>query len=202
MDEELNSILTNEELDNTAKVEAVKKFVGTKYVPQERYNTLKDKSTQEVEQIKAEFDAYKTSKMTDEEKQLAEAQAKEEELKNANRTISKLYAENIFKGAGLQEADYAGIIDNIQDLPQEKVKELASSFVNVITAQKESATAQVKQSLIKNTPTPSVSGGSTTPQDTVEEIQMKLDEAKKSGNTALQAHYIKELQSQLQKNNL
>ena len=128
MDEELNNILTNEELDNTAKVEAVKKFVGTKYVPQERYNTLKEKSASELEQVKTEFDAYKTSKMTDEEKQLAEAQAKEEELKNANRTISRLYAENIFKGAGLQEADYSGIIDNIQDLPQEKVKELASEL--------------------------------------------------------------------------
>ena len=168
MDEELNNILTNEELDNTAKVEAVKKFVGTKYVPQERYNTLKDKSTQEVEQIRAEFDAYKTSKMTDEEKQLAEAQAKEEELKNANRTISKLYAENIFKGAGLQEADYAGIIDNIQDLPQEKVKELANSFVNVITAQKDSAKAEVKQNIIKSTPAPSV-GEPSKVESTIEE---------------------------------
>lgn len=202
MDEELNNILTNEELDNTAKVEAVKKFVGTKYVPQERYNTLKEKSASELEQVKTEFDAYKTSKMTDEEKQLAEAQAKEEELKNANRTISRLYAENIFKGAGLQETDYSGIIDNIQDLPQEKVKELASSFVNVITAQKESAAAQLKQSLINNTPTPSAGDPKPATQDSIEDTKLKLEEAKKSGNTALVAHYIKELQTQLQKTNI
>lgn len=197
MDDELSNILTNEELDNAAKVEAVKKYVGSKYVPQERYNTLKEKSTTELNQVKAEYEDYKISKMTDEEKQQAEALAKEEELKNANRTISKLYAENIFKGAGLQEADYNGIIENIQDLPQEKVKELANSFVNVITAQKDSAKAEVKQNIIKSTPAPSV-GEPSKVESSIEEIQSKLAKAREEGRSADVVHYINELQTQLQ----
>ena len=71
-DEELNQILTNSELDDVGKAEAIKTLVGKSFVPTSKYNTEKQNTKAQIDAyntLKNEYETFKQSKMTDEEKQ-------------------------------------------------------------------------------------------------------------------------------------
>ena len=113
MEEELVKILSNTELDDTKKAEEIQKAVNALYVPattvaEERKANKealanKDKA---FANLTAEYDEYKQSKMTEEEKKQEEIRKKDEAYNNALRRLSKSTAINIFANAGIQEEDY------------------------------------------------------------------------------------------------
>ena len=69
MEEELNQILTNEELDATARAEAIKNLVGKNYVPVKKHTDAINKLKTDYDTMKTEYTQFKETKMTDEEKQ-------------------------------------------------------------------------------------------------------------------------------------
>ena len=124
-DEELNQILTNSELDDAGKAEAIKTLVGKSFVPTSKYNTEKQNTKAQIDAyntLKNEYETFKQSKMTDEEKQAEKEKQMQEQYQKANLTISKMYAENTFAKAGFKEDDYKGILDNIVTVDPEKTK--------------------------------------------------------------------------------
>ena len=90
MDEELKELLG----EDTEKIEAIKKMVGEKFVPTsvltERLNKEKEntKKFQDANvELQKEYDDFKMSKMTEEEKAKAlQVKADEENKKNNERT--------------------------------------------------------------------------------------------------------------------
>ena len=91
-DEELNQILTNSELDDSGKAEAIKTLVGKSFVPTSKYNTEKQNTKAQIDAyntLKNEYETFKQSKMTDEEKQAEKEKQMQEQYQKANLTISK-----------------------------------------------------------------------------------------------------------------
>ena len=116
--EELVKLLSNAELDDNAKVEAIQKMVDTSYVPatvvanERKANkeaiANKDKA---IADITAEYDEFKKSKMTEEEKKTLEAKEKEKAYNEALKKLSTATAKTVFASAGLKEEDYSWYLD-------------------------------------------------------------------------------------------
>lgn len=203
MDEEIKNILSDETLDENAKVEKLKElqdktskeYVGNSYIPREKYNEQKTKYEQSYKELKAEYDSYKQSKMTDEEK-AQELQAKREaELRDANKEIAKLTAESIFKGNGLKEEDYGSFMNMIEVMDKENAAEFANNLTKLISNQKDLQTTKIEKDIVKNTPTPQV-GGETVKSDS-QIAAANLAKAREGGNKEEIAYYLKKYQETL-----
>lgn len=203
MDEEIKNILSDETLDENAKVEKLKElqdktskeYVGNSYIPREKYNEQKTKYEQSYKELKEEYDSYKQSKMTDEEK-AQELQAKREaELRDANKEIAKLTAEGIFKGNGLKEEDYGSFMNMIEVMDKENAAEFANNLTKLISNQKDLQTTKIEKDIVKNTPTPQV-GGETVKSDS-QIAAANLAKAREGGNKEEIAYYLKKYQETL-----
>lgn len=203
MDEEIKNILSDETLDENAKVEKLKElqdktskeYVGNSYIPREKYNEQKTKYEQSYKELKEEYDSYKQSKMTDEEK-AQELQAKREaELRDANKEIAKLTAESIFKGNGLKEEDYGSFMNMIEVMDKENAAEFANNLTKLISNQKDLQTTKIEKDIVKNTPTPQV-GGETVKSDS-QIAAANLAKAREGGNKEEIAYYLKKYQETL-----
>lgn len=189
MEEELAKILSNTELDDTKKAEEIQKAVNALYVPattvaEERKankKLLEDKN-KAFEDLTNEYDAYKQSKMTEEEKKQEELRKKDEQYTNALMRLSKSTAINVFANAGLQENDYKDFLEDIVDIDEEKTKTLAEKICNTITKQKSNIAEKMKEDFINGaTPPPAGNGGYET-KTKKEEYQQLLDNAIKNND--------------------
>jgi hypothetical protein len=101
-EKELAQVLSNAELDDNAKIEAIQKLVSSKYVSADILANERKKFKESLEgektnykNLETEFNEYKQSKMTDDEKAQALAKQKEQEyerfcnLSNRRQTISR-----------------------------------------------------------------------------------------------------------------
>lgn len=191
-EEELNQILSNSELDETAKADAIKQLVGNNYIPLNKYNTEKQKLQSQNAQLSADFENFKQSKMTDEEKQAEQAKQMEERYQKANLTISKMYAENTFAKAGIEEDDYKDIIENIVTEDPDKTKGLAETICNAMLKQKSNIEKDIKDKIVKGTPKPQT--GSTEEGDKKEDYKALFDEASKKHDLVKMAYYTRLMQ--------
>lgn len=179
-------------------------MVGKNFVPTTKYNAEKaNTKTQQdaLSALQAEYDAYKESKMTDDEKQAEQAKKMQEQYQKANLTISKMYAENTFAKAGIKEEDYKTILESIVTEDPEKTKGLAETICNVMLKQKEDIEKAVKDNIIKNTKTPPAGNDNDGGTDNELENYKKLfSEAQKKGDYAKMAYYTRLVQ-EAQENN-
>lgn len=189
MEEELVKILSNTELDDTKKAEEIQKAVNALYVPattvaEERKankKLLEDKN-KAFEDLTNEYDQYKQSKMTEEEKKQEELRKKDEAYTNALRKLSKSTAINVFTSAGLQEEDYKDFIEDIVDLDEEKTKTLAERICTTIVKQKNDVANKIKEDIVNGTTPPPAGNGSYTTKTKKEEYQQLLDDAIKNND--------------------
>lgn len=205
MDEELGSILENAELTNEAKKEAIKAFVGKNFVSNEQYGIVNAKTKTQLDaynSLKAEFDTFKESKMSDEEKQ-AEAQRKmQERYQKANLTISKMYAENTFAKAGFKEDDYKDILSSIVNDDPEKTKGLAETICASMLKQKADIEKAVKDKIIKNqTPPPAGNDNDKGGGDEIANLKKLYQEASQKNDFAKMAYYTRLVQEAQMKEN-
>ena len=198
MEEELGSILENAELDNEAKQEAIKTLVGKSFVSNEQYNKVKAKQTKQDEAYKAlktEFDTFKESKMSDEEKQAEASKRIQEQYQKANLTISKMCAENTFAKAGFKEDDYKDILDNIVSEDTEKTKGLAETICASMLKQKSDIEKAVKDKIIKNqTPPPAGNDNNKGSGDELDNLKNLYQEAVKKNDFPKMAMYTRLVQ--------
>ena len=59
--EELDKIISNEELTAEQKTEEINKIIGNNYIPRSKYNDKVAKFEEEKRNIQTEFDTYKAS---------------------------------------------------------------------------------------------------------------------------------------------
>lgn len=204
-DEELNQILSNQELDDAAKAEAIKTLVGENFVPTKKYNSEKQNTKTQQEaynSLKKEFDEFKASKMTDEEKKAEEAKQMQEQYQKANLTISKMYAENTFAKAGFKEEDYVGILNSIVTEDPDKTKGLAETICKSMLKQREDIEKAVKEKIIKGTQTPPAGNNDDAGNESkLDQYKRLFAEAQKTNDMVKQATYIRLIQQEMQNNN-
>lgn len=189
MEEELVKILSNTELDDTKKAEEIQKAVNALYVPattvaEERKANKealanKDKAFAD---LTAEYDTYKQSKMTEEEKKQEEIRKKDEQYNNALMRLSKATAMGIFAEAKIPKEDYENFLEDIISIDEEKTKSLAEKICATITKQKSDIANKMKEDIINGTTPPPAGNGGYTQKTKKEEYQQLLDNAVKNND--------------------
>lgn len=200
--EELANVLSNTELDDNGKIEAIQKMVGAKYVSADilANERKKFKETLEGEQAKinnlqTEFNAYKQSKMTDDEKAQEKAKEQQENYENALRKVSKYSAQSVFASAGLEEEDYAEFLEDIVGLDEDKTKNLAQKICQTITKQKVNKEEEIKNQILNGTtPPPAGNNNRTIAETDIERYQKLLNEAQKNNNMQDIVYYTRLIQ--------
>ena len=208
MEEELAKILANTELDDAKKAEEIQKTVNALYVPattvaEERKANKealanKDKAFAD---LTAEYDTYKQSKMTEEEKKQEEIRKKDEQYNNALMRLSKSTAINVFTSAGLQENDYKEFIEDIVNIDEEKTKTLAEKICATITKQKSDEANKMKEDIINRTTPPQAGNAEYSRKTKREEYQSLLDEAIKKNDMNNIVYYQRLIAEEEQKSN-
>ena len=208
MEEELVKILSNTELDDTKKAEEIQKTVNALYVPattvaEERKANKealanKDKA---FANLIAEYDTYKQSKMTEEEKKQEEIRKKDEQYNNALMRLSKSTAMNVFASAGLQEDDYKEFLEDIVSIDEEKTKSLAEKICTTITKQRSDVANKMKEDIINGTTPPPAGNAGYSQKTKKEEYQSLLNEAIKKNDMNNIVYYQRLIAEEEQKSN-
>ena len=206
--EELVKLLSNAELDDNAKVEAIQKMVDTSYVPatvvanERRANkeviANKEKAFAD---LTAEYDEFKKSKMTEEEKKLEEAKKKEQAYNEALRKLSKATAKTVFANAELKEEDYSDFIEDIVGLDEEKTKTLAEKICQTITKQKSDVATKMKDSIINGTTPPPAGNADFSTTSKKDQYMQLLEEATKKNDINNMVYYQRLVEEEIKKEN-
>lgn len=192
MEEELNQILTNEELDATARAEAIKSLVGKNYVPVKKHTDAINKLKTDYDTMKTEYTQFKETKMTDEERQAELIKQEREKAEKQSRMLSKLFAENTFSKAGFNEEDYKEIIPTIIRDDPEETRSIAEQICNAMVSQRKSIEDRIKQDLIKGQKKPE--GGNADGDEgltEVEKYKKAYNEAAKNNDRVAMATYTR-----------
>lgn len=148
--------------------------------------------TTEKNNLSTEYEKFKQSKMTEDEKKAEEAKKQAEANERMLLDYNKMKAENIFAKAGFKEEDYSSILDTIVGTDLEKTKTLAETFCNTLVKQKETIEKEVKDNIIKGTKTPPAGTAGTSSKK--DEYQKLLDEATKKNDFINMAYYSRLIQ--------
>lgn len=145
-----------------------------------------------LKQLQEDSEAYKKlqeANLTDAEKiQKALEDAETAKLDFAKKS-SKLEVEKILVAAGLTEEEYKDLIDGLVTEDAEASKTRATSFANVLKAQKEAVEKKTKEDLMDETQKPGGNGGNGDDKTQAEKIAEKLYGGKQEKNDIL-SHYV------------
>lgn len=201
MDEELVRILANAELDDDSKATAIKELVGKNFIPTSKFNNEKTKQKQAYDDLKSEYEKFKETKMTDEEKQAEREKAQTEEYKKVKMQLNEMTAKNIFSEAGFNKNDYGELLNSIVQEDSEKTKTLAEIICNTMLNQKKEIEKQITDKIVKGTQKPPAGnddeGGETTD---LEKYKKALSNAQKNNDMLNVAYYTRLIQQEQQKN--
>lgn len=202
--EELVKILGNEELkSNEEKVDAINKLLAESTIPKDKFNDTSAKLREAEERLTSmtnDFEEFKKSKMTDEEKKNAERESMQNQLLKYQLDLNRLEVEKIFESNGLTKEDYKDIETNIIGKDRETSIASANAFVNILKLNSERVAQATKQELLKSTPTPVGGTGGDKTVSNLEELQNAYSNALKNKDVIAQAKLLREIQQEQAKN--
>ena len=211
MKDKIDEILKNGAYTtNEEKAEAINSLIGTMMFPKDKFNeqtkqlneanqelsSLKDLKTK-YDSLSKEYNDFKISKMTDEEKAEAEKKTLEEERHTLKLKSNRIDVERILAKAGLNEDDYKDDIDTIVSEDTEKSIKLANFLEKDVQSNGEKVKQQTQVVLINNTPKPVVGSGATI--SNIDAYKSKLAEAVKSKDQVEQARLLRLIQEESNK---
>ena len=160
MKEEIEKVLSDETLTtNEAKVDAIAKSLATSMIPKDKYNDLsaKLKTTESnYSTLQSEYDDFKKSKMTDDEKR--EEELKQFEIDKKNNAIEKssLAVEKLLLKNGIEikddDVELKETLDTIISEDYDKSIKLANSFISLLNKTKEKTEKETTTKLLNDTP--------------------------------------------------
>lgn len=201
MNEVIESILNDETyVTNEEKAEALKKNLATVVIPKEKYNDLSNKlknTETNYSILSSEYEEFKKSKMTDEEK--AESERKQFELdKKANAILkSELAVEKLLLKNGIEinddDTELKETISSIISEDTEKSVKLASNFITLLNKTKEMTKNETTTELLNNTPKPIGGVDSSSSVSRIDELNSQLKKAIEEKNVMLQTRLMSEI---------
>lgn len=202
--EELVKILGNEELkSDEERVNAINKLLAESTIPKDKFNETSSKlkeAEDKIASITSDFEEFKKSKMTDEEKKNAEKESMQNQLLKYQLDLNRLEVEKIFESNGLSQEDYKDIEANIIGKDRETSIASANAFVNILKANSEKVAQKTKQDLLKDTPAPVGGTGGTQTVSNLEELQNAYSVALKNKDVFKQAKLLRQIQEEQIKN--
>lgn len=194
MKEEIEKVLNDETLTtNSEKVDAIAKSLATLVIPKDKYNDLSTK-LKTVESnyttLSTEYDDFKKSKMTDDEKREAELKQLENDKRANAITKSELAVKGLFLDNGIKVTDddpeLKETLQNIISEDYEKSLKLANNFITLLNKTKETTKNETTTQLLNETSRPIGGTKSATSGDKVAELNKQLEQAIKDKDVLLQ----------------
>ncbi len=186
--EEIEKVLSDETLTTTEeKVDAIAKSLATLVIPKDKYNDLNAKyKTMEsnYNTVSTEYEDFKKSKMTDDEKRTAELQQIEADKKANAVTRSEFAVKNLFFDNGIRIADddveMKETLQNIVSEDYDKSIKLANNFITLLNKTKDITKKETVTELLNDTPKPVGGTKSSGNVSKIDELNKQLEEAIKN----------------------
>lgn len=210
MNEVIENVLSDETYTTTEeRVEAIKKGLATLVIPKDKYNDVSNrlKATEtSLTTLQSEYDAFKISKMTDDEK--VEEEKRQFELdKKANAiTRSELAVEKLLLKNGIEiKEDDIELKETLQSIVSEdldKSIKLANSFISLLNKTKEQTAKETTTQLLNDTPKPIGGVDSSSNVSKIEQLQNELKTAIENKDVMAQTSLMTQIFQEQQKPNI
>ena len=201
MNEVIENVLSDETYTtNEERVEAIKKGLATLVIPKDKYNDLNTKlknTENKISALQTEYDEFKQSKMTADEK--AEADRKQFELDKKNNAIEKssLAVEKLLLKNGIEvKEDDVELKETLQSIVSEdydKSIKLANSFISLLNKTKDQTAKETTTQLLNNTPKPIGGTNSSSTVSKMDQLQNELNQAIKDKDIVKQTSIMTQL---------
>lgn len=210
MNEIIENVLNDENYTtNEERVEAIKKGLATLVIPKDKYNDVSNrlKTTEtNLANLQTEYDGFKLSKMTDDEK--IENEKKQLELgKKANALkASELGVKGLLLDNGIKVSDedveLKETLQNIISEDYDKSIKLANSFISLLNKTKDQTAKETTTQLLNGTPKPIGGVDSSSNVSKVEELQKQLAVAIENKDVLLQTRLTTQIFQEQKKLNI
>lgn len=207
MNEVIESVLNDETLTtNEERSEALKKKLATLVIPKDKYNDLsaKLKNTESnLSTVQSEFDEFKKSKMTDDEKRAEELKKFEEDKKTNAIEKSSLAVEKLLLKNGIEikedDTELKDTLETIVSEDYEKSIKLANSFISLLNKTKTETANATTTKLLNDTPKPIGGVQSSSNLTELDKLKEKLAEAIKNKDVVKQTQLTTQIFNEQQK---
>ena len=201
MNEVIENVLSDETYTtNEERVEAIKKGLATLVIPKDKYNDLNAKlknAENKASAIQTEYDEFKQSKMTADEKAEAERKQFEQDKKNNAIEKSSLAVERLLLKNGIEvKDDDVELKETLQSIVSEdldKSIKLANSFISLLNKTKDQTAKETTTQLLNNTPKPIGGTDSSSSVNKIEQLQNELNQAIKDKDIVKQTSIMTQL---------
>ena len=201
MKEAIEQVLSNETYTtNEEKVNAITQELAKLVIPKDKYNDLSNrlKNTEsEYSTLQTEYEDFKKSKMTADEKRESELKQFEEAkrqnaIERSNLGVQKLLLQN---GIEIKEED-TELKDTLATIVSEdydKSMKLANSFISLINKTKDQTAKETTTKLLNETPKPIGGSDSSSSLSKVDLLRKEIEEAIKNKDTLRQTELYGQL---------
>ena len=212
MNEVIESVLSDETYTtNEERIVAIKKGLATLVIPKDKYNDVSSKlkmAESNLLTLQNEFDDFKKSKMTDDEKREAEYKQLELDKKENAKKRSELAVKSLLLDNGIkitdseEDQELRDTLENIISEDYDKSLSLANSFISLLNKTKDKTIKETTTQLLKETPEPIGGVDSSSSISKVEQLQKELEEAIKNKDVMLQTQLTTKIFQEQQKLNV
>lgn len=201
MKEEVEKVLSDETYTtNEEKVNAITASLATLVFPKDKFNDVNEKlkaSESNYATLQTEFEDFKKSKMTEDEKVKAMQEQFENDVRANAITKSDLAVKGLLLDNGIQISDedeeLKETLSNIVSEDYEKSIKLANSFISILKKTQDTTQKQTVTDLLNGTPKP-IGGTDANPNvSKVDELNKQLEEAIKNKDQILQTQLRREI---------
>lgn len=207
MEEAIQQVLSNETYTtDEERVDAIKKELAKLVIPKDKYNDLSNrlKNTEsEYATLQAEYDDFKKSKMTDDEKRESERKAFEEQVKQNAIAKSDLAVQKLLLQNGIEIKDddneLKETLATIVSEDYEKSIKLANSFISLINKTKDQSAKETTTKLLNETPKPIGGLDSSSTLSKVDMLKKDLEQAVTDKDPVRQAELMTQIYQEQQK---
>lgn len=207
MRETIEQVLNDETLTtNEERVDAIAKGLATLVIPKDKYNDLSTKLKNTENSYVAlcnEYEEFKKSKMTDEEKVKAEREAFEKQKVENAKMKSELAVKGLLLDNGIKinddDTELKETLENIISENYEKSVKLANNFISLLNKTKDQTEKQTTTNLLNNTPKPIGGVDSSSTVSKIDQLKDAYQKAIENKDTVLQTQLITEMYNEQQK---
>lgn len=212
MDKVIESVLSDETYTTTEeRVEAIKKGLATVVIPKDVFNDVSTRlKTTETSYatLQGEFEQFKQSKMTDderieEEKKQFELAKKENAIKASELAVKSLLLDNGIKVTDSDEdKELRDTLKNIISEDLDKSISLTNSFISLLNKTKDQTVKETTTQLLNDTPKPIGGTDSSSTVSTLEQLQKEYQDAVESKDVIKQTSILTRIFQEQQKTNI
>lgn len=210
MKEAIELVLSNEAYTtNEERVEAISKELAKLVIPKDKYNDLSNrlKNTEsEYSSLQNEYEDFKKSKMTDDEKRESERKAFEEQVKQNAIAKSELAVQKLLLQNGIEikdeDTELQDTLATIVSEDYDKSLKLANSFISLINKTKDQSAKETTTKLLNETPAPIGGLDSSSSLSKVDMLKKDLEQAIKDKDPMRQTELITQIYQEEHKTNI